>query len=71
MDFKYIKNGKLIDGSRINEYPEVMVESQNDLATLSAQGACAVGTIAFTAGYKGMWQRAANGSWVDLYETEG
>lgn len=70
MGFRYMKNGKAIEGSLNTEYSHIMVESESDLQTLTTSGECAPGTIAFTAGYKNMWQRSASGEWVDLLEAE-
>lgn len=43
--------------------PAVLVPSQSDLANLPAYPA---GTIAYTAGFKAMWQLDAAGSWISV-----
>lgn len=43
--------------------PSVLVTAQADLSGLAGYPP---GTIAYTAGFKNMWQLAANGSWVSL-----
>ena len=43
--------------------PSVLVSSQSDLAELPAYPA---GTIAYTAGFKAMWQLSAAGEWVSV-----
>ena len=43
--------------------PSVLVTAQTDLANLPAYPA---GTIAYTAGFKAMWQLSAAGSWVSV-----
>lgn len=43
--------------------PSVLVRSENDLAQLPEYPA---GSIAYTAGFKEMWQKDASGSWVSL-----
>lgn len=43
--------------------PTVLIEQQSDLARLPAYPA---GTIAYTAGFKAMWQLSAAGSWVSM-----
>lgn len=61
-----IKNGKkeLI-------YPNsVLVTGGSQLAQLAGQG-FEPGTIAFTAGYKNMWQLDPSGSWQVIVEEEG
>lgn len=41
----------------------VLVSAQTDLANLPAYPA---GTIAYTAGFKAMWQLDASGSWISV-----
>jgi hypothetical protein len=43
--------------------PSVLVESQSNLANLPPYPA---GTIAYTAGFKAMWQLNAAGSWISM-----
>ena len=43
--------------------PTVLVEAETDLAQLPAYPA---GTIAYTAGFKGMWQRNTSGNWISV-----
>lgn len=43
--------------------PSVLVTAQTDLANLPAYPA---GTIAYTAGFKAMWQLSAAGDWVSV-----
>lgn len=43
--------------------PTVLVESQSNLANLPPYPA---GTIAYTAGFKAMWQLNASGSWISM-----
>lgn len=43
--------------------PAVLVSAQSDLANLPAYPA---GTIAYTAGFKAMWQLDAAGSWISV-----
>ena len=43
--------------------PSVLVSAQADLAELPAYPA---GTIAYTAGFKAMWQLSAAGDWVSV-----
>lgn len=43
--------------------PSVLVSTQDDLAELPAYPA---GTIAYTAGFKAMWQLSAAGDWVSV-----
>ena len=42
---------------------EIMVADENDLATVPA---CAVGSIAYTAGYAQIWQKDLDGQWVKV-----
>ena len=62
----YVKDGILYQGAPTSV---VMVESYSDLAGLA--GHYEPGTVAYTAGYKAMWQLAADGTWVDMMEVEG
>lgn len=43
--------------------PTVLVEAETDLAQLPAYPA---GTIAYTAGFKGMWQLDTSGDWISV-----
>lgn len=43
--------------------PTVLVEAQTDLAQLPTYPA---GTIAYTAGFKAMWQLDTQGNWVSV-----
>lgn len=43
--------------------PSVLVTAQTDLANLPAYPA---GTIAYTAGFKAMWQLSAAGDWISV-----
>lgn len=43
--------------------PSVMVQSESDLANLPTYPA---GTMAFTAGFKKLWQLDASGNWVSM-----
>ena len=43
--------------------PSVLVTAQTDLAQLPEYPA---GTVAYTAGFKGMWQLNAAGEWVSV-----
>ena len=49
--------------TRNSPAPAVMVAQQSDLASLDGYPA---GTIAYTAGFKAMWQLGLDGSWVSL-----
>lgn len=59
-EIDYVKDGVVYKGSGS---ASVMVESQSDLAGLEKS---APGTIAFTAGYVNMWQKKADGTWVEM-----
>lgn len=61
MGFRYIKDGM---PNQSDEFT-VMVESENDLAELTET---CPGMIAYTAGYKDIWQLDASGNWVDILE---
>ena len=54
------------DGAYYGPAPEysVMVPDESDLEDIPSE--LPVGTIAYTAGYKKMWQKAADGEWVSL-----
>lgn len=70
---KPISIGDYVDsaGDLVQGVPSggVMVRSVDDLANLPA-GVYEPGTMAYTAGYKGMWQLAADGTWVDMLADE-
>lgn len=55
----------VVDGVLIRDIPAkaVLVTAQSDLANLPVYPA---GTVAYTAGFKAMWQLAASGSWVEV-----
>lgn len=57
----YVQNGMLHMGANA---PTVMISAQSDLAELTDQ--YPPGTIAYTAGFKAMWQLGANGAWVAM-----
>ena len=57
----YIKNGKIHADVTSNT---VMVASKSEAE--STLGDYPPGTIAFTAGYVQMWQKAADGTWADF-----
>lgn len=59
----YVKDDILHRGANA---PSVMVNSQDDLNQLPS--VYPPGTLAYTAGFKAMWQLAADGSWVSLME---
>ena len=56
----------VVDGGVVRNAPTrfVMVTSESDLATLT--GDYEPGTIAYTAGYKALWQLSAAGEWVSI-----
>lgn len=56
----YVKNGEVYKN---NPSQSVMVSEQSDLADLTDYG---VGTIAYTAGFKKLWQKSADGTWVEV-----
>lgn len=56
----YVKNGEVYKN---NPSQSVMVSGQSDLAGLTNYG---VGTIAYTAGFKKLWQKSASGTWVEV-----
>ena len=47
----------------------VMVTAEADLANLPTE-LYAPGSVAFTAGFKAMWQLGADGEWVDMMADE-
>lgn len=54
------------DGVKITPVPDtsIMVSSQSDLSSLI----CEPGTVAYTAGFGNMWQKAADGTWATIVE---
>lgn len=70
MGYKYIKDGKVKSGDLLDDRSPVMVEAKSELATLSEKMDTIPGMIAFTAGYKDMWQLAADGTWEPIVESE-
>ncbi len=60
----YVKDGVLHVNS---EARAVCVTGENDLAQLTGYSP---GSIAFTAGYRNIWQLGADGTWVDLLQIE-
>ena len=56
----YIQDGRVV---RNADLKSVMIASQNDLANLTGYEP---GTIAYTAGFKAIWQLSATGQWVAL-----
>ena len=56
----YVKDGELVRGAPLES---VMVTAESDLASLTGYEP---GTIAYTAGFKAMWQLSAAGQWVSL-----
>ena len=67
MGFRYIKDGEIRSGDKINDRSPVMVKSADDLANI--EDTCP-GMIAHTAGYADMWQLDADGDWVSILGTE-
>ena len=59
MGFRYYKDG--VPGQ--SDFFMVMVESKNDLAGIEDT---MPGMIAFTAGFKKMWQLSAAGEWANM-----
>lgn len=57
----YVQDGELHRGGTA---PSVMVTAQTDLENLPDD--YPPGTIAYTAGFKAMWQLSAAGEWVSL-----
>ncbi len=56
----FIKNGVLYKEATASA---VLVTAQSDLASLTGY---APGTIAYTAGFKNIWELSAAGTWVDV-----
>ena len=61
IDTTDILNGNEL--TRNSPAPSVMVTNQSALSSLSDYPA---GTIAYTAGFKSMWQKGMTGTWVSL-----
>ena len=59
-NMSYVKDGEIITDKQMQS---IMVESETDLTLLTA---FAPGTIAFTAGYEEVWQKAADGTWTQF-----
>lgn len=57
----YVQDGELHRGANT---PSVMVTSEADLAELPKD--YPPGTIAYTAGFKAMWQLDSAGNWVSM-----
>lgn len=57
----FIKDGTLNRGANA---PSVMVTAEADLAELT--DIYVPGTVAYTAGFKAMWQLSADGTWVSM-----
>lgn len=57
----YVKDGKLMSGSESNV---VQINSQSELADIA--GNYTPGSIAYTAGFKAMWQMNNAGEWVSI-----
>ena len=64
-EIDYIKNGTLYRGASADS---VLVPSEDYLATLV--DIYTPGAIAFTAGFKQMWQLSADGTWIDMMTDE-
>lgn len=62
----YVKGGELYVNAGARS---VCVTGQGDLANLPQD--YPPGSVAFTAGFKRIWQLGADGTWVDLMESEG
>ena len=62
----YVKDGAFYGNV---ESCSVIVESKSDLAGLPDD--LPVGTLAYTAGFKNMWQKDADGEWAAILEVEG
>lgn len=56
----YIENGTLYKNSPCKS---VLVTGQSELVSLAGYSP---GTVAFTAGFKSMWQLSASGEWVSV-----
>ena len=50
-----------------NNVGAVMVSSESDLSSMTQYPP---GTIAFTAGFKRIWQLSIEGQWVDVLESD-
>lgn len=57
----FVKDGALNRGANA---PSVMVTSEADLAELTE--IYTPGTVAYTAGFKAMWQLSAAGTWISM-----
>lgn len=57
----YVQDGKLHVGANA---PSIMVTEEADLAHLP--GIYPPGTVAYTAGFKAMWQLGADMAWVSM-----
>ena len=57
----YIRDGILHRGANV---PSILVNEQSELDALPKD--YPPGTVAYTAGFKAMWQLGANGVWVSL-----
>lgn len=61
-EIDYVNNeGELHTGANA---PAILVRAEGDLANLP--NTYAPGSLAFTAGFKQMWQRNAEGKWISL-----
>jgi len=58
----YIKDGKVVKESKVRS---VMVTAKSDLANLKGYNP---GDMAYTAGYKNIWQKKADGTWEAIIE---
>ena len=58
----FVKDGKVLQHQQVTV---VMVRGQDDLAALGAYG-YTPGSIAYTAGFKQMWQLGADGTWAEM-----
>lgn len=61
----YVNNGVFIDLGP-DPSDSVMVSSADDLDVIPED--VPIGTIAFTAGYKKIWQKDVDGTWATLVE---
>ncbi len=57
----YVQDGTLHRGANT---PSIMVTAQADLANLPDD--YPPGTVAYTAGFKAMWQLDASGEWISM-----
>ena len=64
-EIAYVKNGLVLKGVTMQE----MVGSEDDLVNLPED--IMPGSVAFTAGYSSMWQKAADGSWEEISQESG